>query len=430
MNVCKALGESVTFHYLPTNKFTTDYFSVHFILPLHERTVAGYSLLTKLFKKGCRAYPTQASLAKALEELYSASINISVSKQGEQQVISLGTETLSSRFIFDKTPVAEKANELLCDVLTDPYLEDGVFSATYVEREKIALKNQIRAAINNKNTYALKRCREIMCEGEAYSLALEGTEESVDFCTPASLYSLYLKMLKEARIEIFYIGSDPLAVVEKRISKLLARFPSRSPITAQTVLVPRADGVKRVTESVSAVQGKLAMGFRTGLAQNATRREKDALLLFNLIYGASPVSKLFMNVREKLSLCYYCASRNDTAKGVLFVYSGVENENAEKAENEILLQWEEIKRGAVTEEELLCAKRTLRDITRSVGDSPAAMEQWYLTRLAADDDRSPEEVYEDFEALTVRDAQAAAEKLSLDTVFFLRGEGEEESDEL
>ncbi len=430
MNVCKTLGEAITFHYLPTNKFTTDYFSVHFILPLHKDTVAGYSLLTKLFKKGCRTHPTQASLAKALEELYSAAINISVSKQGEQQVISLGTETLSSRFIFDNTPVAAKANELLCDVLTDPYLEDGVFSAAYVAREKIALKNQIKAAINNKNTFALKRCREIMCEGEGYSLALEGTEETVDLCTPASLYSLYLKMLREASIEFFYIGSDPISVVEERILSLLARFPSRAPIKAKTLLVPTANKVKRVTETVNAVQGKLAIGFRTGLTETSLRREKDALLLFNLIYGASPVSKLFMNVREKLSLCYYCASRNDTAKGVLFVYSGVENENAAKAENEILLQWEEIKRGAVSEEELLCAKRTLRDLTRSVSDSPAAIEQWYLTRLAAGDDRSPEQLYEDFDTLTVKDAQAAAEKISLDTVFFLRGEGEEGSDDL
>ena len=431
MNVCKALGEAITLHYMPTNKFTTDYFSIHFSLPLREETVTGYSLLTKLFKKGCRAYPTQASLAKALEELYSATINISVSKQGEQQVVSLGTETLSSRFVFDDTPVADKANQLLCDVLTDPYLEDGVFSSAYVAREKVALKNQIRAAINNKNTYALKRCREIMCEGEAYSLALDGTEEAVELLTPASLYSLYLDMLRTASIEFFYIGSDPVTVVEERIAALLARFPARAPVKAETVIMPEAKRVKRVTESVSAVQGKLAIGFRTGLTPESTRRDKDAVLLFNLLYGASPVSKLFMNVREKLSLCYYCASRNDTAKGVLFVYSGIENANAQKAEEEILFQLQQIQNGAVTEEELLCAKRTLRDLTRSVSDSPSAIEQWYLTRLASRDNRSPEQVYEDFEMLTVEDAQRAAKRVTLDTVFFLFGEGEgDDSDEL
>ena len=428
MNRTKILGEAITFRYLPTDLFTTDYFSVHFILPLAKDTVAGYTLLSKLFKKGCRAYPSQGAFAKRLEELYASSLGISVSKQGEQQMLSLSMEFLSSRFVYDGVDVASEACKLLSDVICDPYLENGVFSASFVEREKIALKDQLRATINDKRSYVLKRCREVMCEGEAYSLALEGTEESIDAITPASLWAWYQKMLSEAKIEIFYVGRETEQVAEARARALVERFAVRYPQRCDTALVPHAKTVKRVTESVDAKQGKLAMGFRTGIEKDTSIKDKDALLLFNIIYGTSPVSKLFMNVREKRSLCYYCSSRNDNQKSVLFVQSGVENDKAQEAEEEILIQLQEIRDGHIDEAEMIAAKQAFRDMTRSVSDSPYMLEQWYLKRSMLGDNRTPQEMDEAIEALTVEDVSLAARKISLDTVFFLRGDGEEEAE--
>lgn len=426
MQVTHMLGEGATFHYLPTDKFTTDYFSVHFILPLSAETVSGYSLLTKLFKKGCSSYPTQELLAKRLEELYSASLGISVSKQGERQMISVGMETLSSRFIFDGAPVFEDAFRLLCEVITSPYLENGVFSSASVEREKKALTAQLRATVNDKRKYAMKRCREIMCDGERYSLALEGTEEGIAACTPKSLYALYLQMLREATLEIFYIGRESESTARAYAEQLLLRLGTRAPVSQPTEIKTRAISEKHVEETVDAVQGKLAIGFRTGLSETTTQKQKDAILLMNLLYGTSPLSKLFMNVREKLSLCYYCASRNDSQKGVLFVQSGVENENAEKALAEILLQLSELRKGNITDDEMLCAKQAFRDLTRSVADSPYLLEQWYLTRTLQGDHRTPEQINTEIERLTVADVADAAQCMTLDTVFFLKGTARKE----
>lgn len=421
MQIEKTVGKSVKFHYLPTDKFTTDYFSVHFLLPLREETVSGYSLLTKLFKNGCRSYPSQEALAKRWEELYATEFSVSVSKQGDGQMISFGLDVLAPQFVFDGTPLADEACALLTEVITDPYLEDGVFPLSTVAREKSALKAQLRAAINDKKKYALQRCREIMFGGDVYSLALEGTETLIEACTTESLYALFLRMLKEAVIEIFYVGREKQATVEARVERLLEKLGERSPVSVETQAAQKGGICKRVTEAADAVQGKLAIGFRTGVSDAATTREKDALRLFNIIYGTSPISKLFTNVREKLSLCYYCASRNDSRKGVLFVHSGVENENAALAENEIMLQLLEMQKGSITENEIFCAKQAFRDLARSVSDSPYSLEQWYLTRILQGDSRSPEEMTADFEALTVEDVIKSARNITVDTVFFLEG---------
>ncbi|MBQ9736236.1 MAG: insulinase family protein [Clostridia bacterium] len=421
MSLYEKIGDGVTFHYLQTSKFTTDYFSVHFVMPLAAETASGYCLLARLLKRGCREYPSQAALYSRLEELYDAAMGISSFRQGEKQVLSMGMDVLASRFIFDGSPVTDEALALLRAVLMDPYLENGVFSSAYVEREKESLKDDIRASINDKNSYALMRCRQLMCAGEPYAVNTSGTLESVDACTPESLYALYLRMLKEATVEIFYIGTDAYELARIRAEAFSRALGARTPKTADTVFCAPRPEVQRVTETVSAVQGKLAMGFRTGITEKTSVKEKVALSLFNMIYGLSPVSKLFMNVREKRSLCYYCASRNDNIKGTLFVYSGIENQNAAVAEEEILLQLDAIKKGEITEQEMLCAKEGFRDTTRSVADSPFTLEQWYLTRALYGDALTPEEMFAILNELTVEDVVAVASHITLDTVFFLEG---------
>ncbi len=269
-----------------------------------------------------------------------------------------------------------------------------------------------------------------MCEGELYSLSVDGDREDVGSADAKGLYEVYRKMLREARVEIVYIGRESLDDVKIRMSTLVSSLGARQYKKQITATNFTAESVKTVEEKVSAVQGKLAMGFRTHTAVGDS--DLDALRLFNMVYGSSPVSKLFMNVREKLSLCYYCASRFDAVKGVMFVYSGVENKNVQLAEDEILCQLEAICRGDITDEEMLCAKKSFFDMSRSVTDSVTAMERWILDKTVSGEDRMPDEVAEAIECLGVDDVARVAAKIQLDTVFVLLGEtaqGEEILDE-
>ena len=159
----QTLASAVDFHYLFADKFTAETFTVHFVLPLTAETVSGYSLLAKLFKKGCRAFPTQGALAKRLEELYATSLSVAVSKQGESQVISLSLDMLSSRFVFDGTNIADEAFSLLCDVIFDPALDsEGLFPASSVEREKAALSDAVLTGDEGLGALDEKTMRELL----------------------------------------------------------------------------------------------------------------------------------------------------------------------------------------------------------------------------------------------------------------------------
>lgn len=426
---CKEeVGHGITCHYIPCDKFKSEYFSVHFILPLRKESAALYALLPAVLSRGCLSFPTKEALCRRTEELYAAGISSRVSKRGECQTITFSAEMLNNRFSYDGTEIRRGTFSLLYDTIFRPLTEDGIFVRSYVESEKKLLLDKIRAQINNKTKYALTRCVDFMCEGEPYGISECGREEDVAQITSAGLFDAYLALLREARVEIFYIGDAPYDTVKSLVAPFVSAMTERNPVTIPDCVHKTVDTSRTVEEQVSAVQGKLTLGFRIKEA------DKDAIRLFNAVYGASPVSKLFMNVREKMSLCYYCQSVCDTTKGIMLVYSGIENKNFAVAEQEILHQLEEIRKGHISEDEFFCAKQSLCDIYRSVSDSPTAIENWYLGAALSGDNRSVSEVAEHIRALEPADVAKVAAQIVLDTVYFMRGTGalpegqEEEND--
>ena len=196
-------------------------------------------------------------------------------------------------------------------------------------------------------------------------------------------------------------------------------------------IVRAVSDVKRIVEDMPVNQGKLVIGMRSGV----TLHDPDypAMLMFNEIFGGGVTSKLFMNVREKMSLCYYCSSSPDSYKGLLFVQSGIEVENREVAETAINDQLEAVRRGEFTEEEMRSAYLGLVNSYRELSDSARGLESWYLGRMLAGVGGAPDDVSERLSVVTKDEIIAAAKKSAVDTVYFLRGtlkgdgsEGDEE----
>ena len=382
-----------------------------------------------LFRRSCFAEQRIASIKVALDELYAASVEGKTFKRGEYQVCGITASWLADRYSIDGTKITEGTISILEELLFDPYTENGIFSKSYVESEKIDLIDDIRALINNKNSYAVTRWKEEMCRGEAFGISEYGDEESVKKITADELFAAYQNLLETSRIEIFYVGSGDVEALFEKIGKMFADKKRAYTEPQKTVVKYGVTEVKNVTEKISAAQGKLSLGFRTGCSVGD--KDYSAFPVFVEMYGNSPVSKLFMNVREKLSLCYYCRAIPDGVKGIMVVTSGIEVSNKEKTQNEILAQLDNVKQGKITDEELILAKKSLKNAYNELNDSPPALEGWYLTRCLSGLDDSHEEVCNRFMNVTKEEVINVARKLQLDTVYFLEGtlKGKGESDD-
>lgn len=410
------ISDGVTINYIETEKFKSNYISVNFISELDKKSSFLNSMIPRILSHASGSYPSQADIDKRLQYLYSASLTTKNTSYGQYHIFGFLSDMLNDKYALG-TMVADEMVNFLCDIIFNPYLEDGVFSKQFTENEKLEMIDSIEAEINSKTSYSITRCIENMFEGEIFSIRKTGTVEDVEKITPKMLYDAYKNALSTCRVEIYAVGKldiDKVAStfkahfdkIERSVTKIIDITPA---------LIQRE--IKQICEIDDVSQGKLCMGFRLG-------KSDDAVLanLFSELYGASPTSKLFVNVREKKSLCYTCRSIISLKTGSMCVVAGIEATNKEVAEKAIIEQLECVKRAEITDEELESAKKSLKNAYLSIYDRPSALATWSLNRKLSGVDSIPMLEYERLDLITKEQIASFAQEINLDTVYFMRGE--------
>jgi predicted Zn-dependent peptidase len=261
-----------------------------------------------------------------------------------------------------------------------------------------------------------------MFAGEAFGAGFIGRERDATAITPETLTAYYKETIASANIEILYCGCAEPERVEAALAPLLQALPDREkrqPPTTEVILRPPDGAPRRFSEELAVTQGKLAIGFRLGEAM--LEPNYMAMMVFNALYGGSPASKLFVNVREKLALCYSVGSRIEKHKGVMFVSSGVDFANIDAAIGEITAQLAEIKNGGFGETEFDSAKRTILATIGNAMDTPGGLEDMYFDGSIAKIPYDPRELVEMVEAVTFGHIVEVASGIEMDTVFVITG---------
>lgn len=405
-----------------TDKFKTGTLSVSLTAPLRRETATANALLLDVLYRGSEKYPDIQAISAAEDELYGLSLSPSVRQRGEAQCMSLVGRFIDDSFALDGTPVLEGAAAFMGELLLRPAKENGVFRADYVKSEGVNLADLIRSEVNDKRAWSLHRLTEVMCEGEAYALDKFGTAEEAEQMDPAALWDRYQTLLRQAGVIFCYVGSASAERVEQAVRTAFGPLltpRSRTLLTHNVVPAPRG-AVREQTDPMDVAQGKLALGFRAG-GIDLHAPEYPALLVCNAVYGGTPTAKLFMNVRERLSLCYFASSMVNRYKGIMAVSSGVEFSNFQVARDEILAQLDKMRAGDFTGEELHAGKQALTSAYRALLDSQGQVEDFWFSQAVAGVDESPEELSKRVEAVTGEQVAAVAQKLQLDTVYYLTG---------
>ncbi len=415
----ESIGNGINFNYSTDGKFKHNRITINFIMEADKELATTNALIPALLRQGTKNYPEFTMLNRKLAELYGAYVSADVGKFGVYQIVDVSVQGIDSRFALNNEDMVKEITAMLLEVTLNPYIVDGGFDTQITALEKQSLKDAIDAEINEKRSYAMMRCKEIMCEGDKFAVKKYGYSDKVEEITPKSAYDQYNNMIKTAAIEVMMVGcGNPQSAIDTIKSAFagIERSPISYPVVRGRAV---ADKIKEVTDKMDVNQSKLVMGFRTG--EYTDDKSLNAARLLMAVYGATPTSKLFVNVREKLSLCYYCAARMDKVTGIMMVDCGVEAENAEKAKAEILHQLELCKAGEITEEEIHNARLAMKNGLNSVADGLSSTEDWYMSQIVGHTKLSPSEEADLLDTLTIKDLQAAANKITQDTVYFLTG---------
>ncbi|MBE6773001.1 MAG: insulinase family protein [Ruminococcaceae bacterium] len=407
-----------------TEQFKTSVVSFNIITNLGENA-GKKALLLNLLARTSKTYPTVTAMNRRLAELYGAIISPSVRKIGESQVLSLVLICLDDRFSLYGEKVLEESIRLLSGCLFMPDITPDGFREENIRREKRLLSEKIDSEKDDKRIYALNTMLEEMCRDEVYGTHRLGTKEEIESATGKELLSIWKDLLFNSPIQINITGSFDENAIEETVTGLFAPLERKkeniSPVYTEFLTEAYESRIFRQKQPVK--QGKLVIGMRAGM----TYKDDNfpAIKLMNAIFGSGTFSKLFMNVREKMSLCYYCAARLDSNKGIITVESGVETENAEKALEAIRNELDEVRRGNFTDETVENAKKSLSDLYNSVYDSVMGINDW-MTSLCTSNELTEPSVYGDMiNAVCREEIIIAASMVTEDTVFILESEKED-----
>jgi len=418
----KSLAPGVELIVNQTEQFKTGLLSVTLAVPLRENTATAYALIPDVLYRGSRNHPDIESLSAATDYLYGASLGPAVRQRGECQCISFLCSFIDDQYALDGMAVLELAASLMGEVLLDPATENGVFCRDYVRSEGANMADRIRSRINDKRGWSVFRLTQEMCAGEAYALDKLGNAEDAESMTPEQLWILYQQLLAEAQVIFYYGGSASMMRVEEAVRHAFSALIGKRNAQYQCQVINAPDHpVKEVTERMDVTQGKLALGFRTG-GLTMKSEHYPALTVCNALYGGTAHSKLFMNVRERMSLCYSISSAIDKLKGLMVVSAGVEFSDIDRARDEILAQLAAIKSGTISAEELNAAVRAVVNALVSQKDSQGQMEDDCVTQfLVTGELGNNDNLIGAVEAVTKEQVMYVADRIELDTIYYLTG---------
>ena len=416
-----AISNGVDGLFLSNDRFNTTRISFNFYLPLERETVANNALLPFVLTTCSEKYPDFSKLNYKLSKLYGARLESSCEKTGDFQLLRVCISTINDSFALDGESLVEEACEMLLNLIFNPKVENGAFCDEDVSREKRKAIEHIKSELSEKRIYAKNRMLEEMYKGEKYGIPKCGTEDDVNAITGETLYKAWKEVLKSAYIRVQVVSST---MPSGLFDKITDRFSSieRDNITVCDNVSPTKalSEAKTITETMNVSQGKLVMGFSSELYGDGDNALP--LMVMTDIFGGGPYSRLFTNVREKMSLCYYCSASSVRIKGLVMVDSGVEAENFKKAQEEILNQLEIIKQNKFSDFEFESSLKSIKDSLNSYNDSQTSIDTWYSIRVFDKDCLSPEEMAEKLTAVSREDIARVANGVKLNTVYRLMPE--------
>lgn len=411
----------LTVHTVKTDKYKTNSLILMIKAPLAKETVAIRALLPQILQNGTANYPTRKQLRERLDELYGAMLATDVQKKGEQHIITVRLDVANERFLSDATPLFEQALSLLAEVLLKPRLEEGFFVKSVVDNEKRSLIQRIQSVYDDKMRYANVRVTEEMCKNEPYALTAFGHVEEVEEITPERVYRFYEELLKTNQFDLYMVGAIDEEEALKQATAAFQTLASKHESTEMTKTTPspEVNEARIVHEEQDIKQGKLHMGFRT----YTTYADDDyvAMQVCNGLFGGFSHSKLFINVREKESLAYYAASQLESHKGIMMVMSGIEFNKYDRAVEIIKEQFEAMKKGDFSDQEIEQTKAMLKNQILETADVARGFVELAYHQVVSGHERTMEEWLNQVNVITKEDVIRVANKVKLDTIYFLKG---------
>lgn len=408
----------VTLRCYHDRRFKQGRLSLQLIRPMQAEEAPKNALLPMVLLRGTEKYPDLRAITMGLDDLYGAAVGDLVRRIGDYQTTGFYCSFTEDRFALSGDQIFAPMVDFLEELLLHPVTENGIFRQEIVESEKKNLIADIEAERNDKAAYAAARLLRTMCRADSFGIPRLGEKEQAATIDSENLYRHYRQTLRESPVELFYVGSAQPEQVAQLLKPLFSQI-GRNYVNLRPQTPFQDGGGQHTEEAMDIAQSKLCMGFVSTITNQC--EEFAAMQVLNTLFGGGMTSKLFQNVREKMSLCYSIGSGFYGSKGILTVSAGIDAQQEQIVRQEVQNQLQACQRGDITPQELTAAREAVLSSLRSVPDSPGSIEGFYATAALSGLAMNLAEYRMAVENVDVDAVVSAANTLRFHSSFFLKG---------
>lgn len=424
------INDVITLSAITTDKFKTSVISFSMTVPITKDDYAYNLLLSHMLRRGSKRLPSTMLINKRLDELYGSYIEIKSHRIGENISFNITAEVLDNKYIPDGLDVMGEVIKIASELIFSPAFLSPDFNTDFFEQEKKLICESIDSEINNTRVYSAKRCAELIQINTSAPSSAE-LRDLISSATQEGLLAHYKMLISSAPLKVFCVSANDTEELKQKIATAFEAYPCGKKIDISPIRKISRDDYVEITEKMPVSQGKLSLAFSTDAFASPDSDESYTMLMLNEILGGSTTSKLFLNIREKLGICYYCSSTYSMYSGIILISSGFEVKNYSVARKAILKQLEDIKHGKISDSELLAAQKSITNGFRQLYDSPFGLQSFYGNRELFS-------IYDDIDtsinkllSVTKESIVKIASTIELKASFFIEGEvdGLREEDE-
>ncbi|ADG41193.1 hypothetical protein LKI_08270 [Leuconostoc kimchii IMSNU 11154] len=411
------LKKGVNLVVLPTTQFKTLHIAVDFVAPLQQTNVAARSLLTYLTAVSSKKYPSQQIVAQKTIDLYGAQYQTDVLRFGQTHHVRYTLQMPAPIYVGQEKTLLHDAFDFLRDMIFDPLVANSQFDQATFIKEKQSLINELDSLSDDKNRYAMSKLRELTYNEPAMKVSSSGRVSDVKALTSDDVYAAYQNMIANDTMNLIVFGDiDESRILSELKTWLLVdrQVKMLQPFYRQPLLETPHESFETQADINQAI---LTLGYRLALAPDDPRR--FVALVMNALFGGSPLSKLFVNVREKESLAYSIYSRWQHDTGFMVVAAGLDADKVSQAKHMIQAQITAIQLGEFSHATLSAVKASLINDYLSQQDSPTSEIELAFSRLLTQRETSIDDWVDAVNGVTASDVVKLAGNMVLQSQFTL-----------
>lgn len=423
MKYTKYSTYSYNLHIIKTDKFKTITMKVNFKRKLEKSEITYRNMLVNILGESTKEYPNKRLLDIACEDLYSLRYCVSSYISGNYNIMGFDITFLNEK--YTESGYLDKSVKFLANMIFKPNTEKKRNIVSFKEDNyNMALnylKDNIETLKEDTFNYSKIRMYENMEPDSKISYRGMGYLEDLEELTSKKLYDYYENVLNSDIIDIFVIGDVNTTSIKKSIEKNFSFLKTLKKPTESHFLEPAHKRLipQNIKEAMDVNQSKLCIGCKI---DHMTDFEKRYVLnVYSYILGGGTNSKLFQEVREKNSLCYYIGTSSQPLTSTLMIYAGINKDDYKKANTLIKQEFTNMKKGKFLDSDIIEAKITYINSLKEMEDSPISLINLYagIEYLGG---HTIDERFININKVTKKDVMKLASKIHMDTIYLLEGD--------